>query len=58
MILTYKQRFNKRYGFPKDKSHSLEEIAKLTGYTLKSLKTVFQKGDSYEKDKSHLKKKI
>ena len=40
MVLTYRKRFNKRYGFPKDASHSLEEISKLTGYKLSGLKTI------------------
>lgn len=31
MVFTYKQRFNKKYGFQKDESHSLKEIAKITG---------------------------
>jgi len=44
MALTFKERFNKKYGFPKDKSHSLKEIAKLTGYKLSNIKKIFQKG--------------
>ena len=44
MVLTYKQKFNKKYGFKKDESHSLNEIAKLTGYKLSGLKTIFNKG--------------
>ena len=31
MGLTFKQRFNRKYGFEKDKSHSIKEIAKLSG---------------------------
>jgi len=26
MVLTYKQRFNKKYGFPLKKSHSIKDI--------------------------------
>jgi hypothetical protein len=44
MVYTYKQRFNKMYGFDKDESHSLKEIALLTGYKLSGLKTIFNKG--------------
>jgi len=44
MALTFKQRFNRKYGFPKDKSHSLKEIAKLTGYKLSNIRKIFQKG--------------
>lgn len=46
MVLTYKQKFNIKYGFPKDKSHSVEEIAKLTGYKLSGLKTILSKGQA------------
>jgi len=42
--LTYKQRFNRKYGFPKDQSHSLTEIAKLTGYKLSNIKKIYKKG--------------
>ena len=45
MVLTYRQRFNMKYGFPKDASHSLTEIAKLTGYKLSGLKTIQEKGE-------------
>jgi hypothetical protein len=45
MVLTYRQRFNAKYGFPKDASHSLTEIAKLTGYKLSGLKTIQEKGE-------------
>jgi len=44
MVLTYKQQFNKKYGFKLNEPHSLEEIAKLTGYKLSGIKTIFQKG--------------
>jgi hypothetical protein len=44
MVFTYKQRFNRKYGFEKDESHSLKEIAKITGYKLKGLQTIFDKG--------------
>lgn len=44
MVLTYKERFNKKHGFDKDKSHSLKEISKLSGYKLSNIKKIFQKG--------------
>ena len=44
MPVTYKQKFNKKYGFDKDEPHSLGEIAKVTGYKLSGLKTIFNKG--------------
>lgn len=44
MVLTYKNRFNKKYGFPANTSHSLEDISKLTGYTLAGLQGIYSKG--------------
>jgi hypothetical protein len=45
MVETYKNRFNKKYGFTKDASHTLSEISKLTGYKLSGLKTIVDKGE-------------
>ena len=42
-MATYKQKFNKKYGFSKDASHSLNEISKLTGYKRSGLKTRLKK---------------
>jgi len=44
MVVTYRNRFNIKYGFPKDKSHSLKEISKITGYELKHLQMIYNKG--------------
>jgi len=44
MGLTYKQKFNKRYGQPLDKANSLTDISKLTGYKLDGLRKIKQKG--------------
>ena len=41
---TYKQKFNRKYGFKRDESHSLNEISKLTGYKLSGLRTIYNKG--------------
>jgi len=46
MVDTYKNKFNKKFGFEKDKSHSLTEISKLTGYKLSGLKTIVEKGQA------------
>jgi hypothetical protein len=43
-VLTYKQKFNKKYKFPKDTSHSLKDIATITGFKLSGLKVIFNKG--------------
>jgi len=42
--MTYKNKFNKKYGFPLDKSHSLSSISKLTGYKKSGLQTIYNKG--------------
>ncbi len=44
MTLTYKQQFNKKYNFEKDKAHSLTDISKITGYKKKGLQIIFNKG--------------
>ena len=44
MVKTWKHKFNEEYGFPKQESHSLNEIARLTGYKLSGLETIFNKG--------------
>ena len=45
MTLTYKQKFNIKYGFKKDESHSISEISKLTGYKPAGLKKIVDKGE-------------
>lgn len=42
---TYKEKFNKKYGFKKDEDHSLAEIARLTGYKVSGLRTIKKKGE-------------
>ena len=49
MVLTYKKRFNKKYGFKPDEPHSIKEISDITGYKLSGLKTIFQKGKGAHK---------
>tara|TARA_Y100001937_G_C7072186_1_gene308950 strand:- start:308 stop:583 length:276 start_codon:yes stop_codon:yes gene_type:complete len=44
MGLTYKEKYNKKYGFKKDKSHSLADISKTTGYKKSGLQTIYNKG--------------
>ena len=45
MVETYKNKFNKKYNFPKDETHSLAQISKLTGYDLSGLRTIVKKGE-------------
>ncbi len=42
--MTYKQKFNAKYGFPKDTSHSIAEISKITGYKKSGLEIIYSKG--------------
>lgn len=44
MVYTYKQKFNKKYGFKKDEPHSLADISKITGYKKSGLQTIYDKG--------------
>ena len=41
---TYKMQFNKKYGFEKDASHSIYEIAQITGYNINGLRMILLKG--------------
>ena len=43
-VVTYKQKFNKKYGFDSDESHSLAEIAKITKLKLSALQDIYDKG--------------
>jgi len=43
-MATYKEKFNKKYKQSKDKSNSLTEISKLTGYKKSGLQTIYNKG--------------
>ena len=44
MAVTWKDKYNKKYGFQKGTSHSLSAISKTTGYKLSGLQTIFRKG--------------
>jgi len=57
--MTYKTDFNKKYGFKKDQSHSLQEIAKITGYKKKGLQTIYDKGiGAYKTNPSSVRKNV
>jgi len=45
MVMTYKQKFNKKYGFSKDESHTIKEISKISGYDYEGLMTILNKGE-------------
>jgi hypothetical protein len=41
---TFKEKYNKKYNYDKDQSHSLEDIAKETGIKLSILQEVYNRG--------------
>tara|TARA_Y100000592_G_C5352466_1_gene259516 strand:- start:345 stop:608 length:264 start_codon:yes stop_codon:yes gene_type:complete len=41
---TYKQKFNKKYGFKSNESHSIKEIAKLSGIKYSNALKIVEKG--------------
>lgn len=43
-MYTYKNQFNRKYGFEPDTPHSLTDISKITGYKKSGLQTIFNKG--------------
>jgi hypothetical protein len=43
-VVTYKNKFNRKYGFDSDESHSLAEISKLTKLKLSALQDIYDKG--------------
>jgi len=45
MVETYRMKFNKKYGFEPNASHSIVEIAKLTGFAKKGLEIIQSKGE-------------
>lgn len=42
--ITYKEKYNKAYGFEPKQSHSLEDISKTTGISLIGLQAIYNKG--------------
>lgn len=43
-MLSNKERFNAKYGFPKDEGHSKAEISRLTGIPVSILNEVYSRG--------------
>ena len=44
MVDTYKKKFNRKYNQPESKSNSIQDIARLTGYNISGLRTIYSKG--------------
>ena len=45
MVETYKQKFNKKYKFPKNEGHSIKQIAELSGITYRNALKIVKKGE-------------
>jgi len=59
MVLTYKQKFNKKYKQPLNKSNSLSDISRLTGYKLSGLRTIYNKGvGAYKSNPQSVRKNV
>jgi hypothetical protein len=43
-VVTYKDKYNTKYGYKKNESHTLEEISKDTGVSIKGLQQIYNKG--------------
>tara|TARA_R110002020_G_scaffold44348_10_gene128028 strand:- start:3848 stop:4681 length:834 start_codon:yes stop_codon:yes gene_type:complete len=43
-VKTWKDKYNEKYGFEKGKSHSLKDIAKTTGISMKGIQQIYDKG--------------
>lgn len=41
---TYRDKYNRKYGFAKGKSHSIADISKTTGFRKAGLETIYDKG--------------
>jgi len=44
MVLTYREKFNKKHGQPKETSNSIKKIAKLSGIKYKNALKIVEKG--------------
>ena len=59
MVETYKNKFNKKYKQKKDKSNSIKQIAKLSGYKIAGLKEIYNKGyGAYYSNPSSVRKSV
>lgn len=43
-VITYRHKYNLKYGYNKNDSHNLRQVAKDTGYSLKGLQQIYNKG--------------
>ena len=59
MVLTYKQKFNKKYGQPLNQPNSLSDISKKTGFKVSGLKQIRELGEgAYFSNPSSVRKQV
>jgi|TARA_B110000261_G_scaffold159771_1_gene198274 hypothetical protein len=59
MVESYKNKFNMKFKQKKDKSNSIKQISKLTGYKLGGLKQIYKKGyGAYYSNPSSVRKSV
>lgn len=59
MVDTYKNKFNRKYKQPLNKSNSLADISKLTGYKKAGLQTIYNKGvGAFKSNPSSVRKNV
>tara|TARA_R110001592_G_scaffold131300_1_gene345019 strand:- start:1251 stop:1523 length:273 start_codon:yes stop_codon:yes gene_type:complete len=57
--MTYKQDFNRKYKQPLNQSNSIKQISDLTGYEMKGLKVIYNKGiGAYKTNPSSVRKNV
>jgi len=58
-MLTYKQKFNRKYGFNKNESHSIKEIASLSKISYRNALKIVKKGEgAYFSNPSSVRKQV
>ena len=58
-MLTYKQKFNRKYGFNKNESHSIKEISSLSKITYRNALKIVKKGEgAYFSNPSSVRKQV
>lgn len=58
MVVSNKNKFNAKYGFPKDAPHSKAEISRLTGISIGILNQVYDRGKGARKSNPESVRKV
>jgi hypothetical protein len=58
-MTTYKQKFNKKFGFDKNESHSQSKLNRLTGISNKDLQEIYNRGSgAFKTNPSSVRKNV